>query len=421
MSKLPTTLRAHAEQIIARCRALAAVTDVPGQTTRTFLSTATRTAHALVAQWMQAAGLSVTTDTIGNLHGRSQYPGPGQLPKQRVLIGSHLDTVIDAGAFDGVLGILLGIALVEHPEAATLPFAIDVVAFSEEEGVRFRYPFLGSLSLIGESVPATLTDSNGITLAQALVDFGHTPSEVDLLSTMAYFEMHIEQGPVLEAEDRSLAAVSAIAGQTRLRLTFNGQANHAGTTPMHLRHDALAAAAAWIVAVEAHARAHPRLVATVGSIAAAPGLGNVIAAEVNVTLDLRHPIDPVRHHALQALTQAAHAISADRGVTCSIESLLDQPAVAMDSSLTEKLVAAAATCGYDAAPMPSGAGHDAMILARRVPACMLFLRTPAGLSHHPNESVLIKDVEAALATGHAFLQSLSSHHEALLLRSEPGF
>ncbi len=246
MSNSSPSLHERAEQIIARCRELAAITDVAGETTRTFLSPATRTAQALIKRWMEGAGLEVTIDAIGNLHGLSKDCAPGT---PRLLIGSHLDTVINAGAFDGPLGILIGTALADLVDLSFL--AIEIIAFSEEEGVRFRQPFLGSLSIIGESVPATMTDANGVTLAQALASFGHVPTAPVLLSSdvFTYLEFHIEQGPVLEAEHRSLATVSAIAGQTRLRLRFRGQANHAGTTPMHLRHDALAAAAEWIVEV----------------------------------------------------------------------------------------------------------------------------------------------------------------------------
>jgi allantoate deiminase len=413
MTFAPLQLRAHAEQIVARCRELAAITDVPGETTRTFLSPATRHAQALVTRWMEQAGLAVQIDVIGNLRGLSPAVGPKHAPSRpRLLIGSHLDTVINAGAFDGALGILLALALVAL--AGELSFAIEIVAFSEEEGVRFRQPFLGSLALTGESVPVTVTDSEGISLAQALEQYGHTPTAPALLSpaVFSYLEFHIEQGPVLEAEGRPLAAVSAIAGQTRLRLRFTGQANHAGTTPMRLRHDALAAAAEWIVAVETCALVVSGLVATVGSIKAVPDLGNVVPGEFAATLDLRHADDAVRHHALKRLTDAAHAASSRRGVTCAIEPVLDQPAVAMDPALTEALVRAAAACGYDATPIASGAGHDAMILARRVPAAMLFLRTPGGLSHHPDEAVLPEDIEAALATGLAFLQSLSRTMDA---------
>ncbi|HEY0784734.1 MAG TPA: allantoate amidohydrolase [Acidobacteriaceae bacterium] len=399
-------LRVAAERVLAQCRQLALITDVPGQTTRTFLSPATRQAQTLVAGWMEAAGLVVQTDAIGNLRA---LPRGVARSTPRLLIGSHLDTVRNAGAYDGVLGVLLAVALCALLAPGEVPFAIEVIAFSDEEGVRFGRPFLGSLALIGESVPGTVADSNGITLADAVARFGHQPTASATLdaAAFAYFEFHIEQGPLLEAEQRPLAAVSSIAGQTRQRLTFRGQANHAGTTPMHLRHDALAAAAQWMVELEARALADPGLMANVGSIEALPGVGNVVPGEVILSLDLRHPEDSARHAALDAITPAAHQAAARRGVSCSMETLLDQPAVLMDEALTAALVRAAGQCGYDARPLVSGAGHDAMILARRIPAAMLFLRTPAGLSHHPDEAVLAEDVEAALATGLALLRNLS--------------
>ena len=394
----------QAERIIARCRELARITDVPGQTTRPFLSHATREAQALLTQWMRAAGLTVTVDAIGNVHGLTS----GSAGKPRLILASHLDTVVDAGAFDGPLGILLGLAVAESAAADELPFAVEVIAFSEEEGVRFRRPFLGSLALIGEPVAGSLADPDGVTLAEAVAAFGLENAPPALLhpDTFAYLEIHIEQGPVLEAESRPLAAVHSIAGQTRMRVAFSGHANHAGTTPMHLRRDALAAAAHWITTVEAYAQTHPGLVATVGGIDTRPGLGNVISGLVTASLDLRHGDDDLRKQSVAALLAAAHAAADQRGVVCTIEPGIDQAAVPMDAQLTAALVEAAASAGYDASPMLSGAGHDAMILARRVPTAMLFVRTPGGLSHHPDETVLPEDVEAALQTTLAFVRSL---------------
>jgi allantoate deiminase len=363
---------------------------------------------------MQAAGLEVTADSIANLH--AIRPGAEHLP--RLIIASHLDTVVDAGAFDGPLGILLGLALIEAVAHQNLPFAIELIAFSEEEGVRFRHPFLGSLALIGEPAPGALTDASGVTLAEAIASFGHQPTAPAELSpnTFGYLEFHIEQGPLLEAQSRPLAAVSAIAGMNRLRVTFSGQSNHAGTTPMRLRHDALAAAAQWINAVEEYAAKHEGLVATVGSIEAKPNLGNVIPGQVKAALDLRHAEDGLRADAVRALLAAAQDAAARRGVTCSVEPVedqIDQPAVPMDLILTRLLIDAAAANGFDASPILSGAGHDAMIAARRIPSAMLFLRTPGGLSHHPEEAVLVEDVEAALTVGLTFLQSLA------FIRSSP--
>jgi allantoate deiminase len=395
--------RVSAEQAVARCRELARVSDVAGQTTRTFLSVATREAQALVSGWMRDAGLAVTVDGIGNLHGVTADAGE----KPRLIVASHIDTVVDAGAFDGPLGVVLGLALIEASDVASLPFAIELIAFSEEEGVRFRQPFLGSLALIGEPVSSELVDANGVSLAEAVAAFGLGDAVTFPATAFAYLEFHIEQGPVLEAEGRALAAVSGIAGQSRMRLTFTGHANHAGTTPMGLRHDALAAAAHWITAVESYAKGEPGLVATVGSVETVPGLGNVVPGRVTASLDVRHAEDGIRHDAVQTLLLAAHAAAGQRGVTCTAEVLVDQAAVPMDAGLTELLVESARAVGWDGSPMLSGAGHDAMIVARRLPSAMLFLRTPGGLSHHPEETVLVEDVESALGTGLEFLRRLT--------------
>jgi allantoate deiminase len=398
----------RAARCIARCRELATCTDVPGETTRTFLSPSMHRAHALLSEWMHTAGMTVRIDAAGNLRGLF-----GAADAPRILIGSHLDTIANAGAFDGVLGVVLGIALVEEIVLtnAALPFAIEVIGFSEEEGVRFAKPFLGSLALIGELDAATLarTDRNGVSVAAAIRDFGLNPSELPSAivndSAFAYLEFHIEQGPILESENRSLGVVDAIAGQTRMTLDFTGQANHAGTTPMgHLRRDALAAAAQWVVEVERYANACDGLVATVGKVETGTGAGNVIAGEFIATLDVRHARDEVRKVAVAHYLEYAETAGAARGVSVSATTQLDQPAVPMDPTLTELLAAAESTAtGQPAQNITSGAGHDAMIVARRLPSAMLFLRSPGGLSHHPDESVLPADVEAALKTGLEFL------------------
>jgi allantoate deiminase len=406
---MPSLDTSRAERIIARCRKIAACTEVPGETTRPFLAPLQHRVHALLRAWMEAAGMTVAVDAIGNLRG--VYPG--NATGKRLVIGSHLDTVPNAGAFDGVLGVVLGVTLVEELHGSGLPFAIEIVGFSEEEGVRFAKPFLGSLAFIGQFDPDTLerTDARGIGVDQAIRDFGLDPAAIPLAKVsddaFAYLEVHIEQGPVLESEDLSLGVVTALVGQTRLQLTFTGQSNHAGTTPMHLRHDAMAAAAAWIAAVERHAQATPGLVATVGRVVTRPGISNVIASEVTASLDVRHPQDAVLHSAVEALTQAAAACVEMRGVRVAIRPILQQDAVATDPALTATLAQAAANAGIAAKKMVSGAGHDAMIVARKMPIAILFLRSPAGLSHHPDENVRPEDVEAALATALEFVGLLA--------------
>ena len=397
-------MKERAERVIARCRKLAQISDVQGETTRTFLSPAMRRANALVATWMEAAGMMTRVDAAGNLRAR-RGDGPAQ-----ILIGSHLDTVVNAGAFDGVLGVMLAIEAVNA--LGTQGLGMEVIAFSEEEGVRFATPFLGSRAVVGtlDQTALALRDTTGVSVAEAIETYGLHVDDLHNArldaKTKAYLEIHIEQGPVLEAEDRPLAVVSAIAGQTRLRIRFTGHANHAGTTPMHLRHDALAAAAEWISHVEARANAEPGLVATVGSVAAQPGVVNVVPGVVTASLDIRHAQDTVRRVALEDLLESATAAAQKRGVMVSQQVTMEQTAVAMDAELTRILEDSAASCGYHARPLTSGAGHDAMVLAPHVPTAMLFVRTPGGLSHHPDEDVRVEDVEAALRTTMEFLGRL---------------
>jgi allantoate deiminase len=399
----------RADDIIARCRQLAICTEVAGETTRLFLTPPMREVHALLKGWMEAAGMTVRVDAIGNLRG--VWPGLTE-NCPRLLIGSHLDTVPNAGAFDGVLGVVLGLAVVEQLRGEHLPFAIEVIGFSEEEGARFSKPFLGSLALIGKLDTDILarTDRNGITVAQAIRNYGLDPTNLsDALPSegaFAYFEFHIEQGPILESEGASLGIVEALVGQTRMQLTFTGQANHAGTTPMHLRHDAMAAAADWIVAVEAYANSHAGLVATVGKVETSPGAGNVIAGRVTASLDVRHADDQTHQATLSTLIDIANSAGARRGVHVSAQTQLEQSAVPLNPHLAQLLQKAAKNVGFPSRRMTSGAGHDAMIVAQRLPSAMLFLRSPGGLSHHPDESVLPQDVEAALATAMEFLTLL---------------
>jgi allantoate deiminase len=255
-------------------------------------------------------------------------------------------------------------------------------------------------------------DAADITVADAIRSFGLDPAEIHMAAfdagAMGFVEVHIEQGPALEAEDLGLAAVSAIVGQTRLMLEFTGHANHAGTTPMSLRHDALCAAAEWIAHVESLARSTDGLVATVGKVDVKPNTANVVPGSVSVTLDVRHAQDARRIAAVEKLMESANTIAARRGLALQRTDHLDQPAIPMDERLTSYLCAAMEAEGMPAKLLPSGAGHDAMVMAARVPSAMLFLRSPGGLSHHPAESVREQDVEAALQVGKTFLDRLAA-------------
>src|ERR1700722_14429074 len=400
----------QAEKVISRCRHLGQFTEEPGQIKRTFLSPAMRDCMQAVQGWMEAAGMQVATDAAGNLRGR--YPGDSNTS---LLIGSHLDTVPNSGAFDGMLGVLMGLALVESLNGEQLPFSIELVGFSEEEGVRFHLPFIGSRALVGRIDADLLAteDADGISIAQALTSFGLDPQKIEdcqVGSDVAGFlEFHIEQGIVLESEDLSLGVVKAIAGQTRAEMTFTGRARHAGTTPMRLRNDAVAGAAEWVIEVERLALDTPGLVATVGDLRTHPGAGNVVAGQLRASLDVRHEQDAVRHHAVADLLTRATSISQRRGLTVASRMLMDQPAVNMDSRLCEAATEAIGNIGIAPLAMVSGAGHDAMILAERVPSTMIFLRSPGGISHHPEETVRPQDVEHALAAGLKFLRLFATH------------
>lgn len=389
-------------EVIARCRALAECTEEPGFTTRTFLSPPMHEVHARLRGWMEQPGMQVRIDPAGNLRG---VYAASRTDAPRLYLGSHLDTVPHAGAFDGILGVVLGVALVEQLRGRRLKFDIEVVGFSEEEGVRFGIPFLGSRAFISEPVRDSRVDD-------AISAFGLDPSKIVEAQAdpgaLGYLEFHIEQGPVLEDLGLPLAVVDAIVGQSRHEVRFEGQANHAGTTPMRLRRDALAAASEWITAVEREARATEGLVATVGRLDARPGAVNVIAGSAHASLDVRHPDDGVRRAAVEHLLGCAGQIGRHREVSVAWEQRLDQPAVLMDSNLSKMLEHALVDSGHAAHHLASGAGHDAMIVARRMPVGMLFLRSPRGISHHPDETVLPEDVSAALAVGARFLERLEA-------------
>jgi allantoate deiminase len=400
-----------ASEVIRRCRVLASCSDEAGFTTRTFLSNSMRVVLVKMTTWMSAAGMNVSVDAAGNLRG--VYPGASS-DARRLLIGSHLDTVPHAGAFDGVLGVVMGLALVESLHGKRLPFGIEVIGFSEEEGVRFGVPFIGSRAIVGELDKTLLAvrDSEGITVAQAIRTFGLDPSRLADARTdanpLGYLEFHIEQGPLLEAARCPLAVVDRINGRTSADVTFVGAAGHAGTTPMNSRQDAVAGAAEWIGCVEAHARGTNGLVATTGRIDVDPAAANVIAGRCRVTLDVRHSDDRVRTAAVERLRLAAQEIGTRRRLQVEWLPRLDQSSTEMDPQLVAMLARAMEAAGASKTVMSSGAGHDAMVLAPHMPAAMLFIRTPGGISHHPAESVDERDVALALSAGTNFLNQLAA-------------
>jgi len=401
-----------AEEVLARCDVLAAHSEEPGKITRPFPSPAMHGVHVCLRPWMEAAGLSVHVDPAGNLIGRKKGTGTFS---NALIIGSHLDSVPDAGKYDGVLGVLLGVAAAQALGNRQVPFAIDIVGFCEEEGIRFRSPYLGSLALCGRVEPGLLarTDSAGISLADALRSFGLDPTRLGEAAypakqVLGYLEVHIEQGPVLDNRKLPLGIVEAIVGQSRLWLRFEGRAGHAGTLPMDLRHDALAAAAEFLLAVEQYARSADGLRATVGSLAVAPGAVNVVPGSARMSLDIRHRQDETREQATAALLAQAATIARRRGVEVHTDSHESFPAVPADARLTGFLAEAVATAGYPLLHMVSGAGHDAAVMASLAPMAMLFIRSPGGVSHHPDEAVLTSDLRAALEVMVAFLERISA-------------
>ena len=396
---------------MVECGRIATMTEEPGRITRRFLTPPVRAVHEYLRVRMQELGMQVHVDAAGNLRGLWQSQNASG---KRLVMGSHIDTVPDAGAYDGVLGVVVALEWVRIAKELKFPINIEVIAFSEEEGVRFGVPFIGSRAVAGRFDEDILEakDSDGVTLEAAIRAFGLDPgligkAELDK-DAVGFVEVHIEQGPVLESESLSVALVTAIVGQTRLTFEFIGHANHAGTTPMRLRHDALAAAAEWIAKVETLALATDGLVATVGKVVVEPNAGNVVPGAVKVSLDVRHATDSTRKEAIEKLIESADAIAARRSLTVKRTRQMDQPAVPMDERLTSFLADAIEAVGLPVKMMSSGAGHDAMVMAARVPTAMLFLRSPGGISHHPAEAVLEGDVEASLGVGRKFLERLAA-------------
>ncbi len=412
----------NAAQLLARrLDELALVTDEPARITRTFLSPAMHRANALVAGWMNEVGLKTRIDSVGNLIGRLEASSPRALAKPKtLLLGSHLDTVRDAGRFDGPLGVLLPIvALAElRRRGIALPFAVEVLGFSEEEGVRFSSAYLGSKGYSGQLRASDLKhrDAKNLSVREALATnakpFALPKPAHRQSNLLGYIEVHIEQGPVLENEKLAVGVVSAIAGQTRGRLTFRGKAGHAGTTPMALRRDALAGAAELVLFAESLARKTPPLVATVGTLTVSPGAPNVIPGEVTLSLDVRHPRDAARRTALARLFAHAKKIASARQLTCDWQATQDNGAVACSAPLTALLAQSVRAVQSRSLALVSGAGHDAVVMSALTPVAMLFVRCRDGLSHHPDEFASPRDLDVALRVAVDFLERLAQQNPA---------
>lgn len=399
----PQEAEQAAARVMARCDELAAISSTPGQLTRVYLSPEHLRANRLVGDWMRELGMEVWQDSVGNICGR--YEG-GQPAAPALLLGSHLDTVRNAGRYDGMLGVLAALEVVAllHSRDRRLPQAIEVIGFADEEGTRFGITLLGSKGITGqwEADWLACTDAEGISVAQAMRDAGLDPAAIGHAertqdSICGYLELHIEQGPCLEAADLALGVVTAINGARRLNCTFTGHAGHAGTVPMGHRQNALAAAAEWMVAVERLTMAgDPHRVATIGRVESLPGAVNVIPGLVRLSLDVRGPLDGPLNALLTELLAQAQSICARRGIRFDSEEFYHIPATACDEDLQQCWHEAVMQVQGRSMALPSGAGHDAIAIAARWPVGMLFVRCEGGISHHPDEAVTEGDVALAI-------------------------
>jgi allantoate deiminase len=402
-----------ATAILQRIDELASISEVTGAITRTFGTEAFIKGRSLVTQWMQQAGLQTHIDNIGNVRGKLQCAVPGA---KTLVIASHIDTVFNAGKFDGPLGVLTGLALIEQliEQKKPLPFHIELIAFCDEEGCRFHTTYLGSKVVAGhfDNNLLGIQDAANTTLGEVIQAMGgHTnllhQDAITAGNWLGYFEIHIEQGPVLYEKDIPVGIVTAIAGQKRIALTFKGEAGHAGTVPMHMRNDALCAASEFILEVERFAASHmQQVVATVGTLNIPHAASNVIPGEVTCTLDLRSPSQQVLTSCYTYLEQLGSAICQRRKITFDWQLVQESKPVNCDASMNRLLANAIRQSGYDVINLVSGAGHDAVAIAPVSPVTMLFVRCYKGISHHPLENVELKDLTAAVDVSAAFINSL---------------
>lgn len=398
------------EKLMNRINLLAEISESSDGLTRRFATPEHRLANATVGGWMRECGMAVEEDVIGNIVGRyaaADEPEAADRQAPAIMLGSHLDTVVMAGKYDGMLGVLSGIACVEylHETQQRLPFAVEVIGFADEEGVRYQSTFLGSKALTGDLADSELDrlDKDGISMREALLAFGKDPSQLATAKRKtgdihAYLELHIEQGPVLERENLAVGVVTGIAGATRLNINLSGVAGHAGTVPMSMRNDAMAAAAECIVAVEQQCLSSDGIVGTVGQIQCNPGAINVIPGFTSFSIDLRSADDHKRITAVDSLIDSITAIAARRSIECEVELLHQENSVLCDPALIKLLGKAIENTGHRLLQLPSGAGHDAAAMASTAPVGMLFVRCEGGISHNPAESVTLEDAAIGAET-----------------------
>ena len=389
------------QEIVRRIEALGAISETPDHLTRIFLSPEHRAAADLLLSWMRDAGMAAHLDAIGNVCGRYEGERAG-LPC--LMLGSHYDTVRDAGKWDGPLGLITAISCVAdlYRRGRRLPFAVEVTGFADEEGVRFASTLLGSRAIAGTFDQSVLgvKDSAGNSMRDALARFGLDPGHIGAAARvrgelLAYVELHIEQGPVLESRGLPVGVVTAISGATRLAASLTGMAGHAGTVPMLLRRDALAGSAECISAIESFCRTDENgLVGTVGYIHAMPGVTNVIPGQVSFTIDIRAATDPHRKLAVADIISRMEDIARRRKLVLQLDVTHENRTVPCAAWLKNQVADAIAGEGYPVFELPSGAGHDGMAMIDVADVAMLFVRCRGGISHHPDEHVDPADADA---------------------------
>ena len=410
-----TTIGARAEAMLAE---LAAISSEPQRLVRLYLSPEHRQAADLIGSWMREAGMSVTEDALGTVRGHWRPE-----LKKRLLIGSHIDTVIDAGRYDGPLGVVAGILAVRELAArhVDLPFGIDVLAFGDEEGSRFRTTLAGSSASAGVFDRSSLAfpDRNGVSLADAISVYGQSVDDIpaaayDPSDVVGYVEVHIEQGPVLEAQSLPLGVVTGIVGQSRMRVVVLGEAGHAGTVPMHMRQDALVGAAELILLIEQTALENQDdgMVATVGRIEASPGATNVIPGRVGFSLEFRSSSDAKRKGAIEQIKADAQRIGVKRRLEFAFEPFHETNTTACTPALQDLMADAIESLGYRSIRLPSGAGHDAQVMAKLCPMAMLFVRCKDGISHNPAEFASEPDMGLAVKALARFVETLAARGAA---------
>jgi allantoate deiminase/N-carbamoyl-L-amino-acid hydrolase len=394
---------AFGRRIMALADRLARWSESSDGLTCTYLSPAHRSVAAEIRDWLRHAGLAAEIDAVGNVVARYAAADPAA---RTLILASHYDTVRNAGKYDGRLGVLAALVLVEHLARCgrRLPFHLDVIAFSEEEGVRFSSSFLGSSALAGRFDPALLErrDADGHALAAVMRGAGLDPAKIPALARrgdelLGYLEVHIEQGPILLEEGLPVGIVSAIAGTVRALVTITGTAGHAGTVPMARRHDAAAAAAELVLYVERRCAQAPTLVGTVGQLAVPDGAINIIPGRCELSLDIRAADDATRDAAVADVTAEIGRIAARRGVAIESREVQRTAAVACSPRLQSLLADAVARAGVGPRHLASGAGHDAMMFDGVCDLAMLFVRCGnGGVSHSPREIITAEDADIAV-------------------------